>query len=229
MSDLLDLDELVRIRQSLIGQGVLQQRLDDLRTVYPSTEIDPRFTFLETVQRYSHAAKCGTADSVAWASLLSEFGIIEASTPALEFHLPNYMLLCARNAGPPNDAKVPRLFRCAAEAALKLPDGEKNEALGHLNYNVAKWLQKRGQVADALAHWQAAARHRFQSYGLLKMSKAPRAELFAAAQQLAKLRKDFPDFFVGTGIDECGVAADVVDELEADFGRELYAFSAKPS
>lgn len=228
MSNMLDLGELVRIRQSLISQGTLRQALDDLRTVHPQSEADPQFTFLETVLRYSYAVKANTNDAIIWIDLLSAFSVVDPITPELEFYLPNYMLLCARNAGPPNDAKVPGLFQRAAEAALKLPDGERDEALGHLNYNVAKWLKKRGQVADALAHWQAAARHRFQFYGRLKMAKAPRAELLAAAQQLAKLRKDFPDFFVGTDPEECGVDPDVFAELEADFGQELHAFSAKP-
>lgn len=229
MSNVLDLDELVRIRQSLISQGTLSERLQNLRTVDPSTEIDPRFTFLETVQHYSDAVNSGTADSVEWVRLLSEFGIIEGSTPTLQFYLPNYMLLCARNAGPPNDAKVPDLFRTAADAALKLPEAEQNEALGHLQYNVARWILKKNRREDALAHWQSAAAYRFHFYALLKMRKALRAEQLAAAQQLAKLRKDFAGFFPGTDVDECCVTADVHAELEADFGQELYAFSARPS
>lgn len=228
MSTMLDLDYLVRIRQSLISQGTLTQRLNDLRTVDPSTEIDPRFTFLEVVQRYSDAVKSGTADSVQWVCLLSEFGVIEPSTPALEFYLPNYMLLCARNAGPPNDEKVIPLFEKAALAALKLPDDERAEALGHLHYNVSRWLLKKNRTADALAHWQSASLHRFQFYGLLKMTKEPRERLLAAAQQLAKMRRDFPSFFAAADIEDCNVPTDVVAELEADYGPELYAFSAKP-
>lgn len=225
----LDLDELVRIRQSLISQGTLTERLNDLRTVDPLTEIDPRFTFLETVQRYSDATKSGTADSVQWVSLLSDFSAIEATTPELEFYLPNYMLLCARNAGPPIDVKVPELFRTAADAALKLPEEEQDEALGHLQYNVARWMLKKDRRDDALTHWQAASRHRFQFYGLLKAAgNEPYERLLAAAQQVAKMRIDFPAFFKDKDVDECGVEAKILDELKADFPKDLDKFSAKP-
>ena len=228
MNPPLDLDELIRVRQSLLSQGTLRQVLEDMRTVDPSSESDPRFIFLETVQFYSNAVNAKEKDAAEWIRLLSEFSMIHTTTPELRFYVTNYQLLCARNAGPPNDAKVPELYKTAATIAWDLGQQERSEALGHLQYNVARWMHKQGRTGDALAHWQSASSHRFHFYGLLKMGKADHEELLAAAQQLAKMHRDFPMYFLDRNIDECGVAGDVIEELEADFGQELYAFSAKP-
>lgn len=225
----LDLDTVVRERQTHISQGTLRQTLDTVLAEHPSAGSDPRFRFLEVVADYDEAVRGGRKDPMTWIDLLSAFGVIETSTPELAFYIPNYQLLCARNAGKPTDAKVPELFSQATTAALGLPNGEHEEALGHLNYNFARWLLKQGRHEDALKHWQIAATERMLFYRHMIEIKASHERRLAAAQQVAKMSKDFPSFFPGESENDCGVDPAIIQELEADFPDGLYAFSARPS
>ena len=222
------LDKLIRVRQTLISMKILGDVLELIREADSSIVGDPRFALLEAVREHDAAVKRQEKDPTVWSVLSARFESIIPATPQVDFYRLNYAVLDLIKTGKRQfDQRIRKLYRLAGEAALQLPELECVEALGHLHYNVAKWFHADKHVTEALTHWQQSARNRFQFYALLKAANEPRERLLAAAQQLAKLRKDFPDFFPDTPLEECGVEADVYAELEADFGQELGAFSVK--
>ena len=224
------LDRMIKERQALISSGTLQSQLQEFKEKYPDEYSDPRYDFLDAVNLYDRSVKAGMKSPQQYIDLLEQFtGIDTGSNTQLRFYVPNYALLCARNAGTPHDNEVPKYFQQAETAASNLPDDERDEALGHLHYNVARWLHKKECLEEAIPHWKSASMHRLTFYGLLKAAgNEPYDRLLAAAQQVAKMRSDFPAFFKDKDVDECGVEAKILDELKADFPKDLDKFSAKP-
>lgn len=222
------LDKLIRVRQTLISMKILGEVLELVREADESVTSDPRFQLLEAVREHDAAIKRQEKDPAVWSVLSARFESIAPATPQVDFYRLNYAVLELIKTGKREfDERIRKLYRLAGEAALQLPELECAEALGHLHYNVAKWFHADKHRTEALAHWQQSARNRFQFYALLKAANEPRERLLAAAQQLAKLRGDFLDFFPDAALEECGVDADVYAELVADYGDELGAFSVK--
>lgn len=168
-------------------------------------------------------------DSRYYVDLAEQFQRIERSTTELAFYVPNYALLCVRNAGAPHDTAIPNLFRQAVEAASKLPDDEREEALGHLYYNVARWEHKKGSTVQAYANWQIAVGHRILFLKHLNRAQESRERRLAAAQQVWKMRGDFQKFFPEQNEDDCGVTVETIAELKREFGDAVKSFAAKPS
>ena len=221
------LDRLIKERQVLISSGTLREELVKFHKEFPN-EDESRYDFLDAVSLYDRSAKSGIKDPQHYVELLHQFEVIERSTPELAFYIPNYMLLCARNAGSPTDEKIPKLFQEAATASLHLPDDERAEALGHLHYNVARCLHKKGRLYDALTHWQSAAAHRLMFYERIKTANESHERLLPAAQQLWKMRGDFGDFFPDLEGSESGVSLETHEGLFSEYGDVVRAASAVP-
>lgn len=223
------LDRMIKERQALISAGTLKRELKQFGDEFPNDCDDSRYEFLDAVNLYDRSVRAGMTNSQHYVDLMQQFKEIEQTTPKLAFYIFNYMLLCARNAGSPHDEEIPKLFRQAVEVASNLPDDEREEALGHLYYNVARWEHKKGMMLQAYMNWQMAAGHRISFFKNLKKGQESPERLLAAAQQIWEMRGDFKKFFPEQGIDECGVTAQVIAELEQEFGSTVRLFSAKPS
>lgn len=194
----------------------------------PSATTNPRYRFLEAVQRYHEAVNARATDPGTWIEIGAVFSIIEAVTEVIAFYNVNYQLLCTRNAGPPSDQKVPKLFEDAKILAHWLSDDERCEALGHLYYNWSRYLLLgNGSVSEAFAAWVQAAAHRMTFYESQKQQRKPYDALLAAAQQVAKMRHDFRKFFPQYELEYCGVSEDYAEYLRSIFGDALNDFSAK--
>lgn len=219
------LDSAVKHRQTLMSRGILRRVLHLLWMGNHDVAKNRRYIFLIYANAYSNAMQRKEKRSAVWSLLGDAFMAIDAVTAMVAYYNVNYALLAYRNAGGEHATRVPELFRKANDLAASLDEMERMEALGYLNYNVARWHHGQENVDEALLLWKKAAEHRFDFYARLKMAKAPQAQLLAAAQQLAKIRKDFPGFFPETPIDDCGLEADVYEELEAEYGPDLHAFA----
>lgn len=216
------LNELIERRQEMLSANVIRGVVDRLDMF----KNNPRYQFLSAVAQYHETIVKKSGNPVLWAIIAARFEAIEPATPMLAFYIANYALLAYRNAAGVHEKRIQPLFERAATASFTLEREQKFEGMGHLHYNVARWYHGKGNKLDALTHWQSSAEFRFMFFGLLKNAKAERTRLLAAAQQVAKMRHDFPSFFPDTTIEECGVEADVYQELQADFGQDLLAFSA---
>lgn len=220
------LEECITRRQELISSDALDECIDLIKQKWPTMNA-PQFEFLKAVSAYHRTTKERSGSKEAWSVLGARFEAIILTSPMTRFYVANYMFLCFRNSQSPALRKrLESIFKQAADISFQLTSAERNEAMGHLHYNAARWLCSEGKTSDALQHWQSAARHRLGFYGELKYTGASDARLLAAAQQIAKMRSDFVTFFPETAILESGVEEKVYDELLAEFGEKLHAFSA---
>ncbi len=223
------LDVLLDVRQEMIDLDVIVTVLDLVETHNPLLKNDPRMTFLHLVAEYHVGVKLGTNDDGDWLRLGYRFARFDHAyaCDVLDAYLPNYALLCYRNAGDKNtDQLIPPLFQKAAEAMTKLTEHRRYEALGYLHLNVARWQLGHGATEEALAHWQSAAKFRAKWFKALDPKTCrPRTRL-AAAKQVWRARTEFLRRFPHCDIDDCGVPGDVYGVILTEFGEDALNGSA---
>lgn len=223
------LDELIRLRQTLISAGILLEvlTLEGIETADCGS--NPRLEFLRKVYDYHIATIRKEKVNGVWLTIGAAFEKLEPITPMVGCYAQVYLNLCQRNGGSAEDL-LDTSYRAAMAWAQKLDSPLHYEAIGHIQYNAARRFHQRKRFDDALVHWQSSARARFLFYAeTIRNPVSFEEERLAVAQQLAKLRSDFPAFFPSANIDDCSVDADVYAAMQLEYGERLTSFSAKPS
>jgi hypothetical protein len=227
------LDDVIRRRQDMIASDYLQMALSHIRIVHKTTSgaVVHRVAYLDLVECYHVGSKKKLATPDDWTELGQRFLQLEGVTPVVAFYRLNYAFLCVRNGDGAHDF-LTELYRDAVQAAAGLEETERDEALGHLHYNWARYLLKVGRRNEALAPWQESSKHRVAYYDALKRGRAGESMLLAAAQQVAKNLHEFRDknFFQEVDTVLCGVPQELFDSLEQMFGigRLLHNCVNKP-
>lgn len=220
-------DELIRLRQPLISMGILMDvlLLEEIET--KDAADNPRLAFLKAVLEYHKAAKRKEKDPGTLLALGAALEKVGDVTDMVSCYKRVYLGLCLRNGGAA-DERIESTQTDAMTASFALPDAERFEATGHIYYNAARWQHEKKNFPAAIDLWDTAGKQRFTFYRWNKFQKQPYEDLLSAAQQLAKIRKDFKTFFPNENIDNCGLPADLYDELEKEYGAQLHDFSAAP-
>lgn len=221
-------DLLLDLRQELIDLNFIVTVLDLVEANNERLEHDPRIAFLHLVAQYHVGVRKGTNNALDWVELGEQFRAFPQlhAYAMLDFYLPNYALLSYRNSGCESAKElVPQLFREAADAAMKLSELQRCEAMGYLQYNVSRWMLLHGKADEALVHWESAGNFRVKWFEALGDDARPHT-LLAAARQVWKARAEFLRYFPGADIDDCGVHADVYGVILTEFGEEALKSAA---
>lgn len=226
-NDVLNLDKVVErwnviLSQDRLNPGFFVELMDHLQAV----NTDVRVRFLQCVLHYHNLSRQKDPQRPAqWEEIGELFEMLEEAGPLVNCYKWIYAFLCYLNAEMFDRAGL--LYFEAAAAAENLEETEKAEALGHLRYNYARHLLGQKQVNQALLLWKEAAVHRLHFLGLLNYRNADDETVLTAAQEVAKMRFDFLQFFPGEDIEECGISQATMQALLEEFEDKLSAFSAK--
>lgn len=218
------LDLLLDLRQEMIDLDIIVTVLELAEAHNPALKTDPRLAFLHLVAEYHGNVRRQLKDAQQWNDLGERFEVFGRVNEMVNFYAPNYALLCFRNAGGDvSKQKVPKMFREAADASAFLTEAQRNEAMGYLQYNVARWMLKEGghPEENVIQHWQGGGHFRTKWLQGLDRANARPYTWTAASKQVWKARAEFPQRFPNADIDDCGVPKDVFDAITAEFGEEV--------
>ncbi len=205
-----DLDELVERHQGLLSGDVIIGVVDAIPAKF---QYDPRVELLRAVVFYHLQHKAG--EEAKWSEAFDRFNRVETvGTSALSrFYIYNYRFLAARKArlGP---STLSGSFAHAGEAAQEIDAPLKNQLLGFLLYNYARYLLEIPKPQSALSYYIQAAGYRVLWYQHFRDTCADAAALKMAATQVWKMRKDFEGLFPGEDINQwCGVSVELFNEV----------------
>jgi hypothetical protein len=230
-------NRIIRLRQTLISMGVIAEAVMLERSSDRFAPQNPRFQFLNLVCEHHAMTKANEKNAANWLHLGESFRTIEDATGMVAFYKRCYFFLCIRKG----EAENGDIARAGADAfgAVELIENDEEsqftrldlEARGHMFYNLSRWKHEKNELSEALMLWKYAAKERIEfrdSLASVYPKTLPEVQL-SADQQVAKMYRDFPTFFLGQQQSECGVPEELHATLATMHGNELYDFSAKPA
>ncbi len=219
------LDRLLERRQTLISKNVIRETATAMRHMLGSQNTDPRLDFLSRVADYHKARNDPEMNTSLWRHYADRFCELGTSNVwMLQCYANLYAFLCQRNAGKISEAESRELLERSRDAIQHLETSQEFEALGHLHYNLSRYEAVQGETASAVHHWESASGFRTVIHQQCVLHRVDPGQELAMAQQVVKMRTDFPLFFPDVDIDKCGVSKALHDELVAKHGDAIFAF-----
>jgi len=209
------LDRVIEHHQSHLKLlGVLAELLPD--EIQQTREI----SFLLAVAYYDeqHQRPQGDRD---WLGAYERFGEIGTAEGYLRFYIPNYKLLCARNAGELHWRDVATQFTLADVGARSIGNQLQHQLLGFLYLNYGRHcIDNLGQYRDGIKWLKAACEHRGHWYQYASscgtMSDPDKKN---ARTQLVKMAESWDAFMKNVPADQrvpCPVTPDIIRSVMAD-------------
>lgn len=220
------LDRLLFQRQELVSAGVLDEIVEQLRTLaheeYP-LEQNPRYLLLQHIANYHGSNRDPHGCRAVWPLLARWF--LECSQtehPLVRSWSIVYAYRCNKNAGKRHLKQLPTLFEQTEKSVRDLALLPQSEVLWHLHESHARFERMQKRMDDALHSWGRSTQYAMAFYGLLRQAETTNAHRTAVAMRIASQCAEFPKLFPESDEEEWNFPSDFIGEIRTIHGRAVF-------